>query len=1027
MKSKLSLLLVGMFLILLINFQTSSALTLNCCPETNSGAICQNLDSTDSASCKTSLLPIKCEDSLDCKIGCCFDLVEGLCTANSPKNKCESEGGEWDEDNTCLIQKCEKGCCALGTNTQFVTDTRCSFLSLQEGFEKDFDKSISESVCRHYSLEESACVLSGGNCIHTTEEDCVTNLGGTSYDSYCSDGGLKVYGVDCTAKDSVGCSGEENLYEVYNFDSCGNKEDVAESCDYPESKCAEGSCNDLSCIDENGKSRQNGESWCIYDAYVGESRDLIGSRHWRSMCVEGEIETEGCSDYRNQICAEKVIEGTSISQCRVNEGFKCFLISNTEECKVVPDCRVESVYVDKYFYFDACVPKYPLGFDFDSTDKKKNGKSICSLGSQTCTVYSQKDWKGKSSCVGNCECLTDKFTEEMNEFCISLGDCGNYINIEGANSKGNKTNDYTKYLTKENKENNTPLFIFSGLRDGSYSDTLSLFNDAGGFEFGEIYDGSTKGNFRGITFAYHQLKYALTGIPDIGDITFLAGDYLADEVGFLGNMRTAIIEWIYGDGDTRTISFDCVPWKPPVGGKGCEECNKDPLKPCTQYKCSSLGRSCGLINKDFENPLCFNKYPYDVSPPVISLGEVFTEDYDFVNGEAKKVEIKKNNGECVQEYTKINFSLNTNEYSTCKFNYKKTNWITYDSEGEYSEESTEFTRNHTFEIRVPYLSHPDVNSDELNMYIRCQDPAGNLNVEEYMVKLCLKSGPDLLAPRIIKTTPISGSFLKYGITESFLEVYLDGPAQCKYGVVGKKQYADMSNDFLICDSAEQIRLEYSCLTLLTGLTETENKIYIKCNDTSGNINAEDFVYTLQATENELEIDSITPQGTLESGFEPISVELEVKTSKGAEDGKSKCSWEWGGSWVQFLNTFSTTHTQPGLSLMGGNFNISIKCKDIAGNIANGNAVFNLEVDSVAPIAVRVFYEGGNLKLITNEKAKCYYDSNSCEFNLEDGTSMTSLFSTEHTANWIVGETYYIKCKDIWNNENPTCAIKAEPS
>ena len=113
--------------------------------------------------------------------------------------------------------------------------------------------------------------------------------------------------------------------------------------------------------------------------------------------------------------------------------------------------------------------------------------------------------------------------------------------------------------------------------------------------------------------------------------------------------------------------------------------------------------------------------------------------------------------------------------------------------------------------------------------------------------------------------------------------------------------------------------------------------------------------------------------------------------------------------------------------MGGNFNISIKCKDIAGNIANGNAVFNLEVDSEPPVAVRVFYEGGNLKLITNEKARCYYDFNSCEFNLENGTSMTSLSSTEHSANWIVGKTYYIKCKDDWDNENPTCAIKAEPS
>ena len=184
---------------------------------------------------------------------------------------------------------------------------------------------------------------------------------------------------------------------------------------------------------------------------------------------------------------------------------------------------------------------------------------------------------------------------------------------------------------------------------------------------------------------------------------------------------------------------------------------------------------------------------------------------------------------------------------------------------------------------------------------------------------------------------------------------------------------------------------------------------------------------MHVVENPLIINYVLPTGVKEYGFEPISIELEVKTSGGAENGISNCFYRWAGNWVLFKESYSTIHRQPGLNLLDGSFDIPIKCEDKAENIAEGNAVFNVTRDSEPPLVVRVFYEADNLKLITDEEAKCYYDFNSCDFALVNASSMSLSFSTEHSAEWSVGQTHYIKCKDIWGNENPTCAIKAKPS
>src|SRR3989344_2931995 len=53
---------------------------------------------------------------------------------------------------------------------------------------------------------------------------------------------------------------------------------------------------------------------------------------------------------------------------------------------------------------------------------------------------------------------------------------------------------------------------------------------------------------------------------------------------------------LYKKEKKETISFACLPYEPPLGGQKCEECNNDPYRPCSEYRCKSLGQACQLLN-----------------------------------------------------------------------------------------------------------------------------------------------------------------------------------------------------------------------------------------------------------------------------------------------------------------------------------------------------------------------------------------------------------------------------------------------
>lgn len=1054
MKKLILFLSLGIFL---VSFVSSV-----CCEKSNNGAWCFDGENSECNSNFRSS-PNDCEDTGFCIRGCCFDNTEGFCSIGSIEKECSDNGGIWDDNALCEISKCDEGCCILGEEQVFVTEKRCEFLGLLKGVKSYTDFSISEPLCREFSQSLGACVISE-TCSLETEEKCTLKEGVFYQGRLCSHPDLD---TGCERQASVGCIYGKD--EIYWFDSCENRENIysanrgaswnngnilskenscnpdsgnidSENCGncnkffgslcsstgITEKSIQDGNyvCKNLGC-DTDGDGiidKQNGESWCEYDSYIGESKDFPGSTHWKRTCIDGKIETENCGDKRNLICAEKDADGFSIAQCRFNLGIACYG-KTEEECLEIPDCRIQGVNVDDYFKFKACVPEYPFGFDLESGDNLENGKDICSIGTITCIVAYKKNKYFKDECVGNCDCRKIEFAEQMNDFCTSLGDCGGYVNIEeeytknfhigGSKYKGgtkilDKIAEYISYLKKEIPDENIPKYLVSE-EDVSYE---------GGNLIGEI----TEPNIERVGF-WDSLKNSPQRY--FNEVGYILGANVASMDIWTGGEGLAYLLGV-GNIEEKNIKFTCMPWQPPLGGENCEKCQEDLTKPCSKYKCESLGQGCKLINDEYENPLCIDMYSDDTAPPIISHDEVFNGGYKFLNEQDNGVQIESDET-CIPEFTLLNFSLETNEYAQCHADFKKTVPANYSEMAFLPITENQFTKEHNFEIRIPAIDYPCLDPDNLAIYVVCNDAAENFNINEYQIKFCIKQGQDLTPAKIVRTEPDDETYLAFGTNKNIMNIFLNEPADCRYSRDVFADYEDMKE--MACSGEDKdCSLEYPCLSIVENLS-LENVFYIKCKDLAGNLNTQNFIYTLYVTENKLKIDSISPSsGTLIEGKEEIN--LIVKTSGGVEGGVSSCSYkftEYGWSDL-FTETDSTEHKYTFTNLPEGEFTAIVECKDSAKNIAINETKFTIDLDKEEPEVVRVFNENGKLKVITDEKASCYYDFNNCNFNLDEKDyefSMTTGFSTEHTTEWKSGATYYIKCKDLYDNVNAGCAVIAK--
>src|SRR3989344_7084646 len=88
------------------------------------------------------------------------------------------------------------------------------------------------------------------------------------------------------------------------------------------------------------------------------------------------------------------------------------------------------------------------------------------------------------------------------------------------------------------------------------------------------------------------------------------------------------------------------------------------------------------------------------------------------------------------------------------------------------------------------------------------------------------------------------------------------------------------------------------------------------------------------------------------------------------------------------------------------------------------AVFQVtEVDINPPKIVDSVHESYNLKITTDENARCIYSEFNCVDSFDDeNLIIRNIDGIEHYLPWNTEKTYYIKCRDIWGNRNSECAV-----
>jgi len=492
----------------------------------------------------------------------------------------------------------------------------------------------------------------------------------------------------------------------------------------------------------------------------------------------------------------------------------------------------------------------------------------------------------------------------------------------------------------------------------------------------------------------------------------------------------------------KVVSYDCKKWQAPSGGKRCEECNDLYGLPCSEYMCRSLGQSCELLNPGTTEEKCAWVNPRDVKPPIISTyTNSLLENYSYspdsaINPPDKGVRIiAPTTDECVPAFTPLQFGVLTDEPAICKiskYRQREFNEIT-----SYMGDSL-YLYNHTQIMPLPGLKNAEQenitleNNGEFELFVKCQDRNGNSNEANFVFKFCVQKEADTTPPLIVDTSVINNMPVAKGQDSIDMAVYVNEPAECKWSTMNKdydsmENIMDCTNGDSLSDAIEfNSRLVYTCETILTGIKDKQdNLFYFRCKDqpsavdSDRNVNSESYELNLIGTR-ELVIDEAGPSGEIRDSTEAVKVTLTAKTSAGYKEGEAICLYKDinGDSeeFIEFFNTNSYSHSTD-LYLAEEEYQFLIRCVDLGGNSDEYQVNFTVESDADSPIITRIFKDNNYLKITTDEKANCVYDTSSCNYLFEDGIALSSGDQENtNTLEWETQNNFYIKCQDEFGNE-----------
>lgn len=1064
---KFLVLLASMFL---FSIYPTNAQEMGCCEYDGQGSYCLP---TTQANCDPNALwtSVSCEQTSFCSVGCCINSIDGSCSENVPQAACENtQNTAFHEGTSCdTISYCQMGCCELGSSFIFNTKQSCQRLIDEYYPSLDIEQSWNDQITDEYTCisqsiqeDEGCCVESDGvfnycnwgtrgTCSTSGEENSAESSEGFYKDIFCSNSNLEC--STCTAHVYTDCGGQNNE-DVYWFDSCGNREELVESCD-PLGIYGAGSickndgnnaaCSSVDCEDtsdflnnvhdpEMGGYRSNGESWCVRQAKVGIGSDLPGSRHYRYSCIYGEELVESCDEFREDICLQFLpneSSGMNFAACVENEGANC-----VSECNKKPlneKRNQNEACCEQYdscsWMSSACVPNVPPGYAFDDrfvqTTPEYSAKDQCKVGNAECESVWVKNWKFQWECKENCHCMNEDWPADMNTFCRSLGDCGAWYNLAGEfTSSGQRTggSGQTKNLNSKDYQKDYP---FSEVINGG--DQLTINS--------ELLKHTT---------AWEMYHFWRVEAIFLWPIWFLE-DFDSALTSFL---RAAGFGWLFGIGDrkTKTHKFFCSPWQAPLRSDSCEQCSDlAPDGVCYESLCRSLGKNCELINGD--DPIlaeCISGSVNDVVPPHITPSfEIIENQKDQFDVNYQVNIISGGNGFVidpdVDPLKEFVIGLETNEPAQCRYDFSLDKISYYEMDYEFDEGSA-LVHEHNLSLVLP-------GGKDYELYVRCMDFYENgEDAPPYLVKFNTKDEPDNQPAIILATDPWQGSPVAYNVNETPLILYLNEPVEtcrwsnqnipfeqmhlnnsffcgCDVGELNSCTGTSASGGEDLCEYLDENGLfvydDFECVGLLEGIQpEQENEFFISCVDiqkddgTGCNYFSNNYKFSLMGS-SELEIISAEPEnGTYYTPW----FDVRITTLGGADNGNAVCYLDG----IEFYETGSNLHIQS-QNRSAGSYEYGIECMDVAGNVASIAMEIEIDIDDNAPTVENLYLQGGILYLITDEPSTCEYSIDNPEFSIGNGLELTGRMVKEHSLAF-VEDVYYIKCYDSYTNIGETISV-----
>ena len=342
-----------------------------CCEKTTQGAWCQNVD--DITKCDASngfrSVPTSCDATSYCRLGTCVNTQEGVCMENTPQRVCEqTQGGVaaglWFDSKPDQIPQCQLGCCLIGEQAAFTTQTRCEQLSSLYGLNTNYRTDIkneAQCISSAFPAVKGACVFEENfqrKCEFITKKECQTLESKKTnvkfnQDFLCS---AEVLGTICgPSKKTTTVNGRD---EVFFLDTCGNLANIydanrqndraywdkivpkAQSCGFGNSNAGGSTCGNCDYL--------SGSTGALYDRFRDGSSasPVFGNYICRSLDCKFSQDLNGDGNLNGPGESGTFKHGESWCANSAGTGL---IVSKDGELQGIPDSTKQNLPGSRYF------------------------------------------------------------------------------------------------------------------------------------------------------------------------------------------------------------------------------------------------------------------------------------------------------------------------------------------------------------------------------------------------------------------------------------------------------------------------------------------------------------------------------------------------------------------------------------------------------------------------------------------------------------------------------------------------------